>query len=83
MVMLREKEHDMFTDAGKVTEVLDFSKGLDGLPPTNLLRFVFEDGSWLAVRPSGTEPKIKFYYCIKDGNEVFFTKLSQSIHAFC
>ncbi len=83
MVMLREKEHDMFTDAGKVTEVLDFSKGLDGLPPTNLLRFVFEDGSWLAVRPSGTEPKIKFYYCIKDGNEAFFTKLSQSIHAFC
>ena len=46
--------------------VVDFSRGVDGLPVTNLLKFFFEDGSWLAVRPSGTEPKIKFYYCIKD-----------------
>ncbi|GHU64937.1 phosphomannomutase [Clostridia bacterium] len=31
------------------------------LPKSNVLRFTFEDGSWLACRPSGTEPKIKFY----------------------
>lgn len=31
------------------------------LPKANVLKYVFEDGSWLAVRPSGTEPKIKFY----------------------
>jgi phosphoglucomutase len=27
------------------------------------------DGSWIAVRPSGTEPKCKFYYCIKGVDE--------------
>lgn len=30
-------------------------------PPSNVLKYHLEDGSWLAVRPSGTEPKIKFY----------------------
>jgi phosphoglucomutase len=30
-------------------------------PPSNVLKYVLEDGSWIAVRPSGTEPKIKFY----------------------
>ncbi|MBQ6013753.1 MAG: phospho-sugar mutase, partial [Firmicutes bacterium] len=43
----------------------DYGPGLNGLPPENLIRFTFEDGSWIACRPSGTEPKIKFYYSIK------------------
>ena len=30
-------------------------------PPSNVLKYYLEDGSWIAVRPSGTEPKIKFY----------------------
>lgn len=83
MSTLRKDEDEVFASAGNVKKVVDFSRGVDGLPVTNLLKFFFEDGSWLAVRPSGTEPKIKFYYCIKDGNEAFFTKLSQLIHAFC
>lgn len=33
-------------------------------PSSNVLKFILEDGSWVAVRPSGTEPKCKFYYCI-------------------
>ena len=36
-----------------------------GLPKSNVLKYYFEDGSWYAVRPSGTEPKIKFYFSIK------------------
>lgn len=83
MSMFRREEADVFSEIAAVKEVIDFSTGIDGLTATNLLKFIFEDGSWLAVRPSGTEPKIKFYYCIKDGNEKFFTELSQSIHAFC
>lgn len=35
---------------------------LEGFPLSDVLRFFLEDGSWLAVRPSGTEPKCKFYY---------------------
>ena len=36
-----------------------------GLPSSNVLYYDMEDGAWLCVRPSGTEPKIKFYYGIK------------------
>lgn len=35
-----------------------------GFPYSDVLRFIFEDGCWVAVRPSGTEPKCKFYYCV-------------------
>ena len=36
-----------------------------GLPASNVLYYDMEDGAWICVRPSGTEPKIKFYYGIK------------------
>ncbi|MDD7735262.1 MAG: phospho-sugar mutase [Bacilli bacterium] len=36
--------------------------GSINLPKTNLLKFYFEDGSTIAIRPSGTEPKCKFYF---------------------
>ena len=34
-------------------------------PTSNVLKYILEDGSWIAVRPSGTEPKIKFYMGVK------------------
>lgn len=37
-------------------------------PKSNVLKFFLEDGSWIAIRPSGTEPKCKFYYCVVDGS---------------
>lgn len=39
-----------------------------GLPPSNVLKYHLEDGSWLCLRPSGTEPKIKFYFGVKDSS---------------
>jgi len=36
-----------------------------GLPQSDVLYYDLSDGAWLCVRPSGTEPKIKFYYGIK------------------
>jgi phosphoglucomutase len=36
-----------------------------GFPSSNVLRFILEDGSWVAVRPSGTEPKCKFYFSVR------------------
>ena len=53
------------------TTIIDYSKDVNAeenfglLPKSNVLKFYFENGSWIAVRPSGTEPKIKFYYSIK------------------
>ena len=44
-------------------------KELTGFPKSNVLKYYLEDGSWIAVRPSGTEPKCKFYYCIKGNDE--------------
>lgn len=49
-------------------KVIDYSKGIDGLPIENVLKFVWNDGSWVAVRPSGTEPKIKIYYSVREEN---------------
>lgn len=34
-------------------------------PPSDVLKYTLEDESWIAVRPSGTEPKIKFYIGVK------------------
>ncbi|MBP2001800.1 phosphoglucomutase [Paenibacillus shirakamiensis] len=49
----------------KVSQVLDYSLGLDGLPKENVLKFILEDGSWFCLRPSGTEPKIKVYFAVQ------------------
>lgn len=40
-------------------------QGFGALPASDVLQYILEDGSWVAVRPSGTEPQIKIYYSIK------------------
>ena len=49
-----------------IKEIVDFKDGIRDLPKENVLKYIFNDGSWMAVRPSGTEPKIKVYYSIVD-----------------
>ena len=47
------------------------------LPKSNVLQFITEDGSKISARPSGTEPKIKFYFSVKTnlpGADLFETK---------
>ncbi len=55
----------------KVKETLDFLNPPEGFISSNVLLYNFCDGSFVAVRPSGTEPKCKIYYCIcgKDKTE--------------
>ncbi|MGG4047089.1 MULTISPECIES: phospho-sugar mutase [Paenibacillus] len=74
------------TVAGKtVTQVLDYSKGLDGLPKENVLKYMLEDGSWFCLRPSGTEPKIKVYFAVRgdslDDANARIQKLSDEVMA--
>lgn len=54
----------------KVVEVKDYESGIDNLPKSNVLKYFLEDESWVAIRPSGTEPKLKFYIAVKGCNEV-------------
>lgn len=49
----------------KIYKILDYKEGVDDLPKSDVLKFILEDDSWIAVRPSGTEPKIKFYFGTK------------------
>lgn len=49
-------------------KMIDYSTGVDDLPIENVLKFIWNDGSWVAVRPSGTEPKIKIYYSVREEN---------------
>ena len=41
--------------------IIDYKLDETGLPKSNVLKYYFNDNSWLALRPSGTEPKIKIY----------------------
>lgn len=57
-------------DSGKVTEL--------DLPKSNVLRFDLENNGWFAIRPSGTEPKIKFYFGVcEDGVDAANAKLEK------
>ena len=60
VVTIRDYQEQISTDClSGVKTALD-------LPKSNVLQFLLEDGSKISVRPSGTEPKIKFYFSVKD-----------------
>ncbi|WIF96108.1 phospho-sugar mutase [Caminicella sporogenes] len=49
--------------------ILDKTENKLDLPKSNVLHFTLEDGSWFAIRPSGTEPKIKIYFSVVSDSE--------------
>ncbi|WP_309148692.1 phospho-sugar mutase [Priestia megaterium] len=55
--------------SGKRTNLFPAQQEVIDLPSSNVLKFWLKDGSWFAVRPSGTEPKVKFYFGVKQGKE--------------
>lgn len=72
VVAYADYQTDQYTDQdGNVTTT--------GLPTSNVLKYWFADGTWLAVRPSGTEPKIKFYLGTKDKNQA---AVDQRLHNY-
>ena len=67
MKSMRAKNHTEIAGI-KVKEYRDYQKGIEGLPKADVIQMVLEDETYLTVRPSGTEPKIKFYISVVDSD---------------
>lgn len=63
----------------KVLKVLDYSQGLDGLPKSDVLKYLLEGNSSVVVRPSGTEPKLKAYISVSAENRAAAVVLEKLI----
>ena len=68
MKSMRAKTHTEIAGV-KVKEYRDYQKGVDNLPKADVIQMVLEDETYLTVRPSGTEPKIKFYISVVDSDK--------------
>jgi len=68
--VLKQQDYQSLSEIvdGKVTP-------LTGFVSSDVLKYELEHGSWVAVRPSGTEPKCKFYYCVKGETKLEAEKL--------
>ena len=63
----------------KVVKLLDYAPGLDGLPKSDVLKFLLEDNCSIVVRPSGTEPKLKIYISVNAETEEIARKIETDI----
>ncbi|GAA0741024.1 phospho-sugar mutase [Clostridium oceanicum] len=74
----------------KLVKYIDYREGTElnletsessktSIPKSNVLKFIFDDNSWYALRPSGTEPKIKLYIYVNNKNE---NKAVEKLEAF-
>ena len=79
-MMAYVRENPLTEVAGaKVEKVIDYANGYEDIPASNVLRYYLDNGSWFAIRPSGTEPKIKFYFYTKQGSEEEARKVNKEI----
>lgn len=65
-----------------VAAVYDYSKGLDGLPKSDVIKYILDGGSSVVVRPSGTEPKLKTYISITASDHDEAAGLEKKVAAF-
>jgi phosphoglucomutase len=63
----------------RVMEIRDYGLGYQDLPKSNVLGFFFENGDQFYLRPSGTEPKIKFYIMIQEKNGTLAEKKKRAL----
>lgn len=74
MKVTMQKVHDNLKESGefaglKITNIVDYSLGVDGLPKSNVLKICMEGACSVIIRPSGTEPKLKLYISVKAENQ--------------
>ena len=66
----------------RVEKIIDYIDGYEDIPASNVLRFFLENDSWFAIRPSGTEPKIKFYFYTKQSGREEALETNRKIREF-
>lgn len=78
------KEETISIAKYKIKQTEDYLKGYKDFPKNNVLKFVFEDNSFIAIRPSGTEPKYKIYYSLVAKNKeeaiIKFEKIEKELN---
>lgn len=63
----------------KVLEYKDYSKGLDGLPKSNVVKYLLEGHCSVVIRPSGTEPKLKIYVSVSADSKETAEKIEEEL----
>ena len=78
--MTKFREISDNTIAGnRILEMRDYATGYADLPKSNVLGFFFENGDQFYLRPSGTEPKIKFYIMIQEKSGTLTDKKKRAL----
>lgn len=57
-------KHSRMPKSPVFAKTIDYINGIDGLPKSDVIRFILEGGSSVVIRPSGTEPKLKVYFSV-------------------
>ena len=78
-IMQKFRENIQEFGGKKVVKLLDYAQGLDGLPKSDVLKFLLEDNCSIVVRPSGTEPKLKTYISVSAENKEVAEKIEAEI----
>ena len=68
-IMEELRQMDVTKIIPAISKVIDFETEVGDLPKENVLNYELSSGGWMAIRPSGTEPKIKIYYSLKGKSE--------------
>ncbi len=78
-IMVKFREGMAAIGPKQVKAVLDYSLGLDGLPKSDVLKFLLEDNCSVVVRPSGTDPKLKVFLSVSAQNKALAEKIEKEM----